>query len=190
MDATDEIRTDVELRPQTTELTRILFICAAAALAAALISGRWALIAFAAPLLGVLSSAGWQRPLKRIAVRSGPRTLRCFEGDSEQVVVELETPWRGGSAALSVTAHEGMRTEGPDSADPYRRTVFVSADRWGRYPLQARVDVVAPGGLLAASGSADIGEAFVFPLVPPPSTAMPRAEMLDRIGTPLTRHVG
>jgi uncharacterized protein (DUF58 family) len=52
------------------------------------------------------------------------------------------------------------------------------------------VDVVAPGGLLAASGSAEISEVFVFPLIPPPSTAMPRTEMLDRIGTHLTRHVG
>ena len=61
---------DFELRTRTTQLTRILLICAAAALAAALISGRWPLIAFAAPLLGVLSSAGWQRPVSRIDRKS------------------------------------------------------------------------------------------------------------------------
>ncbi len=168
----------------------MLLICATAGLAAALISGRWQLVAFAAPLLGVLCSAGWQRPVARISVRAGPTTLRCFEGEREQVEVELDAPVDGGSAALSVTAPEGMHTELLDSGDPLSRTVAVSAERWGRYPLHARVDVVAPGGLLAASGSARIGEAFVFPLVPPPSTAMPRSEMPDRIGTHLTRHVG
>ena len=184
----------------------MLFLCAAAALAAALISGRWQLVAFAAPLLGVLCSAGWQRPVARVSVRAGPKTLRCFEGDSEQVEVELDSPAAGGSAgvsagvsaggsaggsaSVSVTAPAGMHTELLDSGDPHRRTVAVSAQRWGRYPLRADVDVVAPGGLLAAFGSAEIGEAFVFPLVPPPSTAMPRTEMLDRIGTHLTRHAG
>ena len=185
----EDSRTDVELRPRTTELARMLFVCAAAALAAALISGQWALVAFAAPLLGVLSSAGWQRPVQRVSVRAGPKTLRCFEGDRETVEVELDAAVAG-SAALSVAAPDGMTTETLDPADPHRRTVAVSAQRWGRYPLRAEAEVIAPGGLLAASGSADIGEAFVFPLVPPPSTAMPRTEMLDRIGTHLTRHVG
>lgn len=168
----------------------MLFICAAAALAAALISGRWTLIAFAAPLLGVLSSVGWQRPMPRVSVRAGPKTLRCFEGEREQVEAELDVTAVGGSAAVSVTTAEGMRSEALASDDPRRCTVELSAERWGRYPLRAHVEVVASGGLLAASGSAEIGQAFVFPLVPPPSTAMPRTEMLDRIGTHLTRHVG
>ncbi len=171
----------------------MLLICAAVALAAALISGRWTLIAFAAPLLGVLSSAGWQRPVPRISVRAAPDLLRCFEGEREQVEAELVAAPDGmpaGSAALSVSAPAGMDVEPLGSLHPHRRTVAVSAERWGRFPLQAQVDVVAPGGLLAASGAAEIAEAFVFPLVPPPSTAMPRTEMLDRIGTHLTRHVG
>lgn len=184
---------EVQLRSRTTELTRMLLICAAAAMAAALVSGRWSLLVFAAPLLGVLCSAGWQRPVSGMSVRAAPPLLRCFEGEREQIDVELVTAMDGmrdGSAALSVSAPDGMHTESLDSGDPHRRTVAVSAERWGRFPLQARVDVLAPGGLLAASGSAEIGEVFVFPLVPPPSTAMPRAEMLNRIGTHLTRHIG
>lgn len=168
----------------------MLFICAAAALVAALISGRWTLVAFAAPLLGVLSSVGWQRPVPRVSVRAGPKTLRCFEGEREQVEAELDVTAVDGSAAVSVATPEGMRTEALASDDQRRCTVELSAERWGRYPLRAHVEVVAPGGLLAASGSAEIGQVFVFPLVPPPSTAMPRTEMLDRIGTHLTRHVG
>lgn len=186
----DGTHVEVELRSRTTELTRMLFICAAAALAAALISGRWTLVAFAAPLLGVLSSVAWQRPMPRVSVRAGPKTLRCFEGEREQVEAELDAIAVGGSAVLSIATPEGMRTQALDSEDPRRCAVELSAERWGRYPLRAHVEVVAPGGLLAASGSAEIGQAFVFPLVPPPSTAMPRTEMLDRIGTHLTRHVG
>lgn len=181
---------DVELRSHTTQLTRLLLLCAAAALAAALISGHWALIAFAAPLLGVLSSAAWQRPTSRVSVRAAPDVVRCFEGEREQLDVELLAADDVGSPALAVRAPDGMAVDALESADPYRRTVAVCADRWGRFPLRAQVDVVAPGGLLAASGSTEIGEVFVFPMVPPPSTALPRTEMLDRIGTHLTRHVG
>ena len=168
----------------------MLLVCAAASMAAALMSGRWALIAFTAPLLGVLCSAGWQRPVSRVSVRAAPELLRCFEGEREQIDVELLTGTDGGSAALEVTAPDGMHTESLEPDQPGRRTVAVSAERWGRFPLRAVVEVVAPGGLLAAAGSAEIAEVFVFPLVPPPSTAMPRTEMLDRIGTHLTRHVG
>ena len=168
----------------------MLFLCAAVALAVALVSGRWVLIGFAAPLLGVLCSAPWTWAAARATVAAAPNVLRCFEGEREHAEVELEAAAGDGSAALSVTAPEGMQTELLPDGDEHRHRVAVSAERWGRYPLQARVDTVAPGGLLAASGSADIADVFVFPMVPPPSTAMPRSEMLDRIGTHLTRHAG
>ena len=175
---------DIQLRWRTTQLARALLICAAAALAAALISGRWQLIAFAAPLLGVLSSAGWQRPVSRISVRAEPDVMRCFEGEQVSTRVDLCTADDDASLALSVTAPEGMQTEVvPDG-------IVASAQRWGRYPLAARVDVAAPGGLLAATGSAAIADVFVFPMVPPSSTPLPRTELLDRLGTHLTRHVG
>ena len=175
---------DIELRWRTTQLARALLICAAAALAAALISGRWQLIAFAAPLLGVLSSAGWQRPVSRISVRAEPDVMRCFEGEQVSTRVDLYTAADDASIALSVTAPPGMQTEVTPKA------IVACAQRWGRYPLSARVDVVAPGGLLAATGSVDIADVFVFPMVPPSSTPLPRTELLDRLGTHLTRHVG
>lgn len=186
----DVRRVELDFRWRTTELTQTLFLCTAAALAAALISGHWALIAFAAPLLGVLSSIGWQRPIPQMSVQADPTLLRSFENDPEQLAVELSAAPEGGSVTLSVTAPDGMQIEMSDTGDPQRRAATLSAERWGRYPLQAKVDVVAPGGLLAASASAEAAEVFVFPLIPPPSTAMPRAEMLDRIGTHLTRHAG
>lgn len=193
-------RIDLRFRWRTTELTRMLIVSVAVALAAALISGHGALVAFAAPLLGVLAAVHWQRPVPPMSVRCTPDTLRCFEGDREQTLIELtggaEHSGSAGTEAvtLAVTAPDGMAVEQPDSGEPQRSgvalTVALTAERWGRYPLTARVDVVASGGLLAGSATAPVGQAFVFPLVPPPATAMPRTETLDRIGTHLTRHVG
>jgi uncharacterized protein (DUF58 family) len=182
---------EIQLRWRTTPLARTLVLCAAAALAVALISGRWQLIAFAAPMLGVLSSAAWQRPVSRISVRSEPDFIRCFEGEQVTTTVDLLTADDVAAAALSVTAPDGMQTVVlPDESTATAHNVAVTASRWGRYPLQARADVIAPGGLLAATGSADIADVFVFPMVPAAPTPLPRSDMLDRLGTHLTRHIG
>ncbi len=183
---------DVQLHWRTTPLARTLLICAAAALAAALISGRWQLIAFAAPLFGVLSTVGWQRPVSPMSVRSAPDLMRCFEGEEVSTRVELSAAATDGAAhTLSVSAPAGMQTEAvPDGSGTSRCTVVASASRWGRYPLAARVDAVAPGGLLAATGSVDIADVFVFPRAPTAGTPLPRSDMLDRLGTHLTRHIG
>ena len=183
-------RVDLQFRWRTTELTRVILICAAFALGGALVSGHWTLVAFAAPLLGVLCSAGWQRPEPGMSAQASPIELRCFEGDRERLEVELTAVPDGAAVTLMVSAPQGMQTEMLAGGDPPRHAVEVSAERWGRYPLQARVDFVAPGGLMAATAVAEIADVFVFPLVPPPTTAMPRTEMLDRIGTHLTRHAG
>jgi uncharacterized protein (DUF58 family) len=71
-----------------------------------------------------------------------------------------------------------------------RSRVGVSAARWGRYPVWASVDVLARGGLLAGRATIEAAEVFVFPVAPPQSTGIPRTELLDRLGTHLTRHVG
>lgn len=178
--------TGLHWHTQTTPLTRTLFVCAGLALAAAVASGRWQLAIVAAPMLGVLSSIGWQRPLPPVSVQAQPERLRCFEDERAEIVAELI----GGPADLEITAPRGLQIEAlPDSA-PGRRRLVVRAQRWGRYPLQARMRTVAPGGLLAATATADIAEVFVFPLPPTASTALPRTELPDRLGTHLTRHHG
>lgn len=183
---------EVPLRVRTTDLSRAVLICAAAALAAALISGRWALIAFAGPLLGVLASAGWQRRVPAVTVSAAPDLLRCFEGESVTTKIELSAANEAlvNSLVISVTAPAGMETEVRPGPDVRYQTVTARADRWGRYPLAARVEVAAPGGLFAAEGSVDIADIFVFPKVPEAPTPLPRSEMLDRLGTHLTRHIG
>ena len=52
------------------------------------------------------------------------------------------------------------------------------------------MNVDARGGLLAGSATVEAADVYVFPIAPPQSTSIPRTELLDRLGTHLTRHVG
>ncbi len=77
------------------------------------------------------------------------------------------------------------------------RRRLVSARRWrwpptvgAAIPSVARVSIDAGGGLLRGSAMVDAADVFVFPTAPPQSTAIPRTELLDRLGTHLTRHIG
>jgi uncharacterized protein (DUF58 family) len=186
----DTRRTEAELRWRASPLTRAVATCAGVTLAAALIGSRWQLIAFVAPLLGVLCSIGWQKTVPVVYVHAEPGLQRCFEGEQTEVSV-----WAGAepgdvAVALSIAGVDGMRVGGAHGGSEGRQTVSVAADRWGRYPIRATVDVVAPGGLLSGTATVDATDVFVFPLAPPQSTAIPRTELLDRLGTHLTRHTG
>ncbi|MCW2687873.1 MAG: hypothetical protein JWR37_2763 [Mycobacterium sp.] len=164
--------------------------CVGVALAAALIGARWQLIAFAAPLLGVLCSIGWQRPVPKVHVHSEPGSARCFETEQTRLSV-----WATGESAdvgveLTVSAVDGMRLDVLNGNVGWPTTVEASAERWGRYPVRARLDAVARGGLLAGRATVDAADIYVLPLAPPQSTGIPRTELPDRLGTHLTRHIG
>ena len=186
----DTRRTEAELRWRASPLTGAIATCAGFALAAALIGSRWELIAFAAPLVGVLCSIGWQRPLPRVHVHAEPGLSRCFETEPTQVAVWATVESGGVAAKVTLTAVAGMRLEVLDGIPHERQTVTVAAERWGHYPIRAQVDVVAPGGLRVGRETVDAADVYVFPLAPPQPTAIPRAELLDRLGTHLTRHIG
>jgi uncharacterized protein (DUF58 family) len=182
--------TDVELRWRPSPLTRALITCAAAALAVAVIGGVWQLVAFAAPLVGVLVSIGWQRGVPKVEVHADPGSQRCFESEETRLTVWAVAETADVAVRLRVEAVEGMRLETVGEPSPQRQTVAAVADKWGRYRLVARVNVVARGGLLLGTGAVDAANVYVFPLAPPQSTAIPRTELLDRLGTHLTRHIG
>lgn len=182
---------EVEFRWRASQLTRAIGTCAGVALAAAVIGARWQLIAFAAPLLGVLCSISWQRPVPKIRVHGKPNSQRCFENEQARLTVWLtEESAAAGPAELTVSAVPGMRLDVLDSDARHAKTVAVTAQRWGRYPIRARVDVVARGGLLAGTATVDAADVIVFPLTPPQSTPIPQTELLDRLGAHLTRHIG
>jgi uncharacterized protein (DUF58 family) len=184
---------EIEFRWRASQLTRAIATCGGVALAAAVIGAHWQLIAFAAPLLGVLCSISWQRPVPKIHVHGEPGSQRCFEGEQARVTVWAteEAEGSGRSALeLTVVAVEGMQLEVLDSGSHEAKTVAATAQRWGRYPVQARVDVIARGGLLAGTATVDAADVFVFPTTPPQSTPIPQTELLDRLGSHLTRHIG
>ncbi len=158
-------------------------------MAAAVIGARWQLIAFAAPLLGVLCSISWQRPVPEIRVHGEPDAQRCFESEQAHLRVWISGEEQGLSAArLTVPDVEGMELEIADAGQA--KTVAATAQRWGRYRIAARVEVIARGGLLTGTGVVDAAEVIVFPLTPPQATPIPQIELLDRLGAHLTRHVG
>jgi uncharacterized protein (DUF58 family) len=183
-------RTEVELRWRPSPLTRSLVTCAAAALAVAVIGRYWQLVAFAAPMVGVLVSIGWQRHAPKVHVHAEPGSQRCFESEETRLTVWVEAETDYVTVDLTIEAVEGMRVETVDTVSRQRQTVAVTADKWGRYPIMARVNVVARGGLVLGTGVVDAATVYVFPLAPPQSTAIPRTELLDRLGTHLTRHIG
>jgi uncharacterized protein (DUF58 family) len=181
---------EVQLHWRASTLTRAIATCAALALAAALIGSRWQLIAFAAPLLGVLCSVSWQRPLPKVAVHAEGGSQRCFESEQTRLTVWADTETYGAAVKLAVSALDGMVLEVVARASRQRQTVAATAERWGRYPVRATVEVVAYGGLLVGTGTVDATDVTVFPLTPPQATMLPPTELLDRLGTHLTRHIG
>jgi uncharacterized protein (DUF58 family) len=181
---------EVQLHWRASTLTRAIATCAALALAAALIGSRWQLIAFAAPLLGVLCSVSWQRPLPKVAVHAEGGSQRCFESEQTRLTVWADTETYGAAVKLAVSALDGMVLEVVARASRQRQTVAATAERWGRYPVRATVKVVAYGGLLVGTGTVDATDVTVFPLTPPQATMLPPTELLDRLGTHLTRHIG
>ncbi len=142
-----------------------------------MIGARWELIAFAAPLLGVLSSISWQRPVPTIRIHAEPASQRCFEDEQARLTVWATEETGAATASaleLTIPAVEGMRLEVNEAESRHAKTVAALAQRWGRYFIRARVDVIARGGLLAGTATVDAAELIVFPLTPPQATPIPR----------------
>lgn len=184
---TDTRSAEPQLAWHAAPLTRALLTCAAVAFVVAVIAGFWQLMVFAAPLIGVLCSIGWQPSPPTVRVYAQPGSHRCFETERARVTVWADA---GPEVTLAVSVPDGMQCDVVDGDGPRRKTVEVCADRWGRYPIRAHVRVIARGGLLEGRGTVDAANVYVFPQAPPQSTAIPRTELLDRLGTHLTRHVG
>jgi uncharacterized protein (DUF58 family) len=173
-------------------LSLALITCAAIALAAAVAASRWQLVVFAAPLAGVLCSVGWQRPVPTVRVHAEPATHRCFETEEARIDVWAVGEPDADAESIDVTVSfvPGMQVHAAGRTAGGRESVVVSADRWGRYPIRTHVRVGARGGLVQGTGIVHAAEVFVFPTAPPQATALPRTDLLDRLGTHLTRYVG
>lgn len=180
--------TPVELRWRASSLTRALVTCVAFGLAAAVLTAAWQVAVFVAPLAGVLAALAWQRRGPTVVVHAEPAVLRCFETEDVHLVV-WATADDGSRVEVAVTGADGLRCEAT-RRDDGRIAVTAGAERWGRYPLDVHVSVDGRGGLFTGTGAATAGSVFVFPLVPAESTALPRTELLDRLGTHITARIG
>ncbi|GAY15200.1 DUF58 domain-containing protein [Mycobacterium sp. shizuoka-1] len=184
-----ERHTEAVLRWRASPLTRAIATCAGIALAVAVIGSRWQLVAFVAPMLGVLASIGWQRRPSAVSVLGRPEITRCFENERVQLSTELVGEYADATATLTVCPVPGLHTE-VIASEQAGTTVSAEAARWGRYPLRTRVRLSAAGGLLTGTATVDVADLFVFPVTPPQPTGLARTELPDRLGTHLTRHLG
>jgi uncharacterized protein (DUF58 family) len=184
----DTRSTTIQFRWQASHLARAMATCAAVALACAVLGSAWQLVAFTAPLLGVLVSIRWQRPAPAVHVHADPGLLRCFEAEHVRLAV-WATADDDSAVELTVDVPDGMAFDMTTDAAG-QLAIVASAQRWGRYPVAVRVSVLARGGLLVGTATVDVADVFVFPIAPAQSTALPRTELLDRLGTHLTRHIG
>ncbi|WP_230987548.1 DUF58 domain-containing protein [Mycolicibacter heraklionensis] len=182
---------DVAIHWRASPLAKALATGAALALVVAVGASRWQLIAFAAPLLAVLCSLERQRPVPALRVHATPAVQRCFETESVELVLGATTSDPDvDRLELAVSAHPALTLTAGTTAPGCRKAVTATAGRWGRYPIRATLGAVGRGGLLVGTGTVDIAEITVFPPAPPQSTPLPRSELLDRVGTHLTRHTG
>ena len=97
----DECRTEVELRWRPSALTRAAATCAAVTLAVAVVGSYWQLIAFAAPLVGMLVSISWQRPAPKLEVLAQPASQRCFESEQTRLTISAEIESDDGAIDLA-----------------------------------------------------------------------------------------
>lgn len=174
MTVTGEHPDGVQLCWRASPLALVIAAAAAAALAGAVIGSSWRLIAFAAPLLGVLCSIGWQPPVPVVRVQARPASRRCFEAEPAAVTIRAAAVGAPPtSVKLVVTAHPTaclqVVGEGVDAAGA-SASVLCTAGRFGRYPIRARVAVTGCGGLLTGTAVVDAADVTVFPLTPPTPT--------------------
>jgi uncharacterized protein (DUF58 family) len=179
---------EAELEPvwRPSPLALAVATCAAAALAAAVFGSRWQLITFAAPFLGVLITAYWQRARPTVWVRSSPARQYLFESEKAQLVVGASSE---AVVTLTILSDDGLDVDVADTAVDHQ-AIEVSASRWGRYAVRAHAEVIAASGLWRGTATADVADCCVFPIAPPEATSLPRTELPDRLGTHLTRRVG
>lgn len=181
----------VEIRWRPSASARAFAACAGVTLVLAVIAGRWQLIGFVAPLLGVLVALGWRRPQARVRVRASPALVRCFESEVARFDLVMEAGSARPDAVLELRAAavDGLSSE-LQAADADRATLRVTARRWGRYRVPVEVSAVSRSGFFVGAATVAAGEMYVYPYADPRSSRLPRVELPDRIGTHLTRHHG
>lgn len=153
------------------------------ALAGAVMVGRPALIAFAAPMLAVLLVVARMGRSDDISVAGQGDVTRCFEAEKVTLRWTLTAP------SIAEISLEAPHVEVIElSRDDRELTAVVEAKRWGNYSL--RLQFKASTGMWTGEGSLNAGTLRVYPYAQPEKLRIPTGELPNRIGTHLTRHAG
>ncbi|MGH3495393.1 MAG: DUF58 domain-containing protein, partial [Sciscionella sp.] len=170
-----------ELRWHPSRLALAITSCAVLTTAAAMITGRAELLAFAAPLLGALAGA-WRRGIRagRLRIRPTFSATRCFEGESVRFALDMtpDGPCDELRYAIPPTPAIAASSAGPAWS--------VRPLRWGQRSLPIHITGHTNGGLLAASLALNIAELRVYPRPEQLSVTPYPADLPERAGG----HVG
>ncbi|HEU5470588.1 MAG TPA: DUF58 domain-containing protein [Actinophytocola sp.] len=166
---------------QLSPLALALLTTSVTALTLAVVGRRPELVAFTAPLLGVLAGIwGAGRPATHVLVHAEPAEPRCFE--RETVPVRVTATAAGGIGTLSVRPRPPAGIEALPGG--------LRAGRWGRYRVPVVVTARAAGGLLTATAVVAAIDLRVYPRPPAARTVVRPNELLDRLGVHIGRMRG
>ncbi len=172
-------------------LISTLAACAGVALVIAVATGRWQLIVFAAPFIGVLVGAARPPSDARVWIADEPEPLRCLESETVSIAASVHATDPAVVYGLRPAHVEGLRIDADKRGTAHQLTMRVCAQRWGRYTIPVEVQTVSTSGLwIGAPMRLPAAEVRVYPLADPDDVALPPADLPDRIGTHLTRHHG
>ncbi|MGH3726773.1 MAG: DUF58 domain-containing protein [Mycobacterium sp.] len=179
------------IRWRASPLISALAACTAVALALALFTGRWQLMVFAAPFIGVLVGAAKRPQAAKVWVSDEQGPLRCLETETVTLTASVESSESAVVYQLRPGHMDGVQIEMDKTSVPNQLTMHVSARRWGRYAIPIEVHTVSTSGLwVGAPIRLAVAELRVYPVSDPQDVALPLADLPDRIGTHLTRHHG
>lgn len=170
-------------------LAATLTVLASAALIGAVLSRRAEFVAFAAPLLGALLSAG--RPAGEVNVSSDRDDERCFAGDS----VDLAMTVTATGCAVEWVSVAGLDVDVTDTALTWTSggvavRCQVHAPSWGRFTLAVTVSLRAASGLRSAMVVRHPVRLRVYPRPEPMRTTPRTTDLPDRIGAHIGRRLG
>lgn len=172
-------------------LTSALAACAAVALALAVVTGRWQLILFAAPFLGILAGATKRPADAQVRVPDESEPLRCLESETTTITATVESTNPAVVYRLQPVSVDGLEIEADRASTPNQLTMRITAQRWGRYSIPVAAHTVSTSGLWTGEPvTLSVAELRVYPAADPQDVVLPPADLPDRIGTHLTRHHG
>lgn len=187
----------LQLRWRPSAHARRLSAAALLALAAAIVTGRAALVLLAAPALAVLATAGRIGRCGEINVDVSLPAGRCFEGEDVEVRVTVECPHPLDEITVSLPVPGTFRLAAGPASQTAVRAARAEARwalrpaRWGRHQVgPVRIECRRGARLWHAAAEVAVGRLDVFPWAQRLRTRLVPPDLLRRIGDHVSRATG